>query len=85
MCYTPEALTFLQDKYARMVEQEISEGVAFGVDVWLPAQTRWAEEGERLECPQSRLALCDCHCGACDCNREQARTSASVAVVGSIS
>jgi hypothetical protein len=64
-----------------MVEKKVSEGIAFWVDVRFSAETRWAEEGERLECPQSRLALCDCDCGARDCNREQLVGLASAAAV----
>jgi len=54
-----------------MVEEGVPKRVAFGVDMGLPAQTRWAEKRKCLECPKSRLALCDGHRRARHCNRPE--------------
>jgi len=50
-------VTFALGEVTRMVEQKITERVAFVVDFRLPAQARRLEERERLESFQSGPAL----------------------------
>ena len=59
-------LTFFQNKPAGMVEEEVSEVIAVGVDAGLLAKTRWPEERKCLKGPKRCLTFCYCHCAAGD-------------------
>lgn len=64
-------LTFFQYKSARVIEEEVSEVVAVGIDARLFAQTGRPEEGEGLQRAQSRLAFGYCHGAASNWNKRK--------------
>lgn len=50
-------LTLLHDEDAGVVKEEVAEGVALGIHVWLPTEAGRLEEREGLQGPQGSLAL----------------------------
>lgn len=79
----PGHFTFPQHETARMVEQEVLEVIAVGIDAGLLAQAGGTEKLERLQRLQSRLALGDGDRAAGDCMSHSERRTPKVAWNGS--
>lgn len=69
------SVTFALCEVARVVEQKITEGVAFVIDGGLSAQARRLEERERLKGFQSRPALDHRICRTRNCEHTGKRVS----------